>query len=148
MIVYDLCCSRGHRFEGWFGSAAEFDSQQQAGMVDCPVCADTCVTRRPSVSRLNLGAVAPEGAEPQATTGTASGTVPQALLDEVRRYIDERVENVGDRFAEEARRIHYGESASRPIRGVASGAEVRDLNDEGIETMVMPSTRSDKAKLN
>lgn len=154
VIVYDLCCSHGHRFEGWFRSAEDFDAQQRAEMVGCPVCSDHCVSRRPSASRLNLGAAAPRRAAPpgategESRTDTAGGSHPRALLERMRRALDERFENVGERFAEEARRIHYGESESRAIRGLASGAEVRALHEEGIEALALMPATPDKGKMN
>jgi hypothetical protein len=122
MKVFDLVCSAGHRFEGWFASADDFAGQT----VRCPVCDVADVTRAPSAPRLNLGADGPSTPAPEVA----------ALLDRVRRVVA-AAENVGPRFAEEARRIHYEEVPARSIRGTATDRERRALEDEGIETMTV-----------
>lgn len=146
MKVIDLRCAHGHAFEGWFASEADFLSQQERQLVACPLCADTAVTRLPSAPRLNLGATSAAGAArqaPPAAQAPAKGAVPAAVamqqlwLDAVRHVIS-RTEDVGPRFAEEARRIHYGEAAQRGIRGQATPEERAALADEGIDTVALP----------
>lgn len=132
MKVLDLCCSDGHRFEGWFASEADFVSQSQRAMVECPLCGDKAVTRLPSAPRLNLGAAA-EQTQPV----TQSRDVQSLWMQAMRRVI-ENTEDVGERFPEEARRIHYGETAERGIRGRASRDETQALRDEGIEVTALP----------
>lgn len=132
MKVLDLCCSDGHRFEGWFASEADFVSQSQRAMVECPLCGDKAVTRLPSAPRLNLGAAAR-----QTQPVTQSRDVQSLWMQAMRRVI-ENTEDVGERFPEEARRIHYGETAERGIRGRASRDETQALRDEGIEVTALP----------
>ena len=131
MKVLDLQCPHGHRFEGWFASAEDFESQLSRKLVECPICGATEVSRLPSAPRLNLSgasaAQAPVGAEET-----------QARAMRVLREVLEKTENVGDRFAEEARRIHYNEAPARSIRGVTTPEDAKALVEEGIEVMSLP----------
>lgn len=133
MKVLNLRCANGHGFEGWFASDDEFMSQNGRGLIECPLCADRIVSRLPSAPRLNLSGQR-QPAEPAAT-------VPQPLqaqwLQAVRHML-EHTDDVGERFPEEARRIHYGEIEARGIRGQASADERRALVEEGIEVMSLP----------
>jgi hypothetical protein len=151
MKVLDLKCPHGHRFEGWFASVDDFESQLSRKLVECPICAATEVSRVPSAPRLNLsGATSPDenGAGQRASAG---GAQPDGRADSAERMREieagavralreliEKTENVGDRFAEEARRIHYNEAPARNIRGVATPEDARSLVDEGIEVMPLP----------
>jgi len=155
MKVFDLQCTQGHLFEGWFGSDDDFQAQKARGQLACPLCNDAEVRRLPSAPRLNLsGAQAPPPtpAASPAATATATATVARtadmqsAWLQAVRQLV-ERTEDVGERFAEEARRIHYGEVAQRGIRGQASPEERQALLDEGIETVAIPLPASMKGPL-
>ncbi|AJK47237.1 DUF1178 family protein [Burkholderia plantarii] len=134
MKVLDLQCSHGHRFEGWFASADEFESQLARKLVECPVCAATEISRMPSAPRLNLSGAAQ--ARPPA--GQADPRQLQAQLMRALREVLDKTENVGERFAEEARRIHYDEAPARSIRGVTSPEDARALAEEGIDVMPLP----------
>ena len=131
MKVLDLQCPHGHRFEGWFASAEDFESQLSRKLVECPICGATEVSRLPSAPRLNLSGAtavqAPAGTEEQ-----------QARVMRALREVLEKTENVGDRFAEEARRIHYNEAPARSIRGVTTPEDAKALVEEGIEVMSLP----------
>lgn len=142
MKVLNLQCSAQHLFEGWFASDEDFASQVERGLLECPLCNDKTVHKLPSAPRLNFGAVA----APQATTATdkrdvVTGDPAQALqaayLKLARRIVNQ-TEDVGERFAEEARKIHYGETEERGIRGQASRAETEALMEEGIAVMPLP----------
>ncbi len=134
MKVLNLRCANGHGFEGWFGSEDEFLEQNGSGRIECPLCSDRVVTRLPSAPRLNLsGAKAPE----TPPTAAPAAVDPQAMWLQTVRELMARTEDVGDRFAEEARRIHYGETEGRAIRGRASNEEREALLDEGIEVMAI-----------
>jgi hypothetical protein len=137
MKVLNLRCAQGHGFEGWFASDDDWQSQNARGLVECPICGDRTVSRLPSAPRLNLsGASAPEpGVDAQAADPQAR---QQALWMKAVRHMLASTEDVGPRFAEEARRIHYGEVEHRGIRGQASAEERAALQDEGIETFAMP----------
>lgn len=140
MKVLDLRCAHDHRFEGWFASEEEAQSQISRDLVQCPVCGDHAVARLPSAPRLNLsGATAREGSARPAQPAAAPVTL-QALYMKAVKQVLAQTEDVGDRFAEEARRMHYDEAPERGIRGSASAEEVQALADEGIETfpLVVP----------
>ncbi|MFO1329919.1 MAG: DUF1178 family protein [Rubrivivax sp.] len=149
MKVLDLRCANGHGFEGWFASEEDFLSQNGRGLVECPLCADRVITRMPSAPRLNLsGAREPAPAQQQA--GTAAEPQPadlQAMWLQTVRHLIANTEDVGERFAEEARRIHYGETPQRGIRGQSSDEERQALHDEGIEVLSIPVPRALKGPL-
>ncbi len=137
--VFNLCCERDHAFEGWFASAEAFETQLADGLIECPVCAVKAVRRLPSAPRLNLSSSSP--AEQPAGEGAAVAPTPdqlRAIWHKMARHIRENTEDVGERFAEEARRIHYDEAPERAIRGVASRREAAELADEGIEVIAFP----------
>jgi hypothetical protein len=139
MKVLDLRCANGHGFEGWFASDEDFMDQNGRGLVECPLCADKVVTRLPSAPRLNLsGAQAPLAPSVTAPTVDARPADLQAAWLQAVRHLMANTEDVGERFAEEARRIHYGEEPQRGIRGQATPEERHALREEGIETMSIP----------
>jgi hypothetical protein len=151
MIVYDLLCSSGHRFEGWFGSAADFTSQQERKLVACPSCGSTHVKRVPSATRANLGAEPPKPpAKPTQPVKTPDmeGKDPFAIAQMLySRMLDElltKTEDVGKKFPDEARKIFYRESPERAIRGQATQEEHDELVDEGIPVARFPVPPSDK----
>lgn len=127
MKVYNLSCERDHRFEGWFSSEEDFSSQLEHQHIECPVCESHGIRKMPSAPRLNLsGAQAPKD---------DAYTELQAKLIEAARQLIANTEDVGDRFVEEARRIHYNEVPHRGIRGNASADECAELADEGIDVI-------------
>jgi hypothetical protein len=145
MIVFDLLCAVGHRFEGWFGSAGDFASQKARKLLACPACGSADVQRVPSASRVNLGAVAPKAAqkpETQGKTPDMEGKDPFAIAQMLySRMLDElltKSEDVGKEFPAEARRIYYQETPARAIRGQATEKEHNDLVDEGIPVARLP----------
>lgn len=152
MKVLNLRCANGHGFEGWFGSEDDFLSQNGRSLIACPLCADRVVTRLPAAPRLNLsGARAPALPAPSAAAAVASAPAPaqaplaadlQATWLAGVRELLARTEDVGPRFAEVARRMHYGEVPHRGIRGQASAEERAALSEEGIETMAIPIPRA------
>lgn len=135
MIVLNLCCSRGHRFEGWFRSSADFDAQKARGVLSCPACEDASIVRLPSGPRVLRGAQE-EGGAPK----TAAAPVdPRAEF--VRKLVEaviRNTEDVGRRFPEEVRKIHYREVEERAIRGIASREEAAELAEEGIAVLPFP----------
>lgn len=144
MIVFDLLCGGGHRFEGWFGSPAEFASQRERRLLQCPSCGSAEVERVPSAARINLGAPAPkpEKADVPARTAEMEGKDPFAIAQMLySRMLDEMLtksEDVGGKFPEEARRIYYQEAPARPIRGQATQEEHEELVEEGIPVLRLP----------
>lgn len=144
MKVFDLRCAHGHGFEGWFASEDDYVRQHERGLVECPLCGDKSVDRLPSAPRLNLGAT-PPAAENRQQPAVAPPAAPspeavtlQNMWVEAVKHVMERTEDVGDRFSEEARRIHYGEAESRGIRGQATPEQRAELADEGIEVVSLP----------
>lgn len=136
MIVYDLVCSLEHKFEGWFPASSAFAAQRDQGLLECPVCGDRQIARVPSAARINRevgDAPAPSQSRP-----------PAERLQQFLHWVRRNFEDVGSRFPEEARRIHYGESPERLIRGQASREEVESLVDEGVPVLPVPALpRSD-----
>ncbi len=135
MKVLDLQCTHGHHFEGWFASADAFESQLSHKLVECPVCGATEVARMPSAPRLNLSGATQDKPRAQAA---ADPRQLQAQLMRAMREVLAKTENVGERFAEEARRIHYNEAPARNIRGVTSPEDARALVEEGIDVVPLP----------
>jgi hypothetical protein len=139
MKVFNLSCESDHAFEGWFASLEEFDRQRDSHLLRCPLCDSGSVRRLPSASRLNFGSASSPAIAP-ALEAT------KALLQQFKKMVDDS-ENVGDRFAEEARRIHYRETAARNIRGVASQSERAELAEEGIEVFTLATPIGNKESL-
>jgi len=158
MIRYSLQCERRHEFEIWFKNSADYDSQSKRGLVTCPACGSTKVEKALMTPSLGAGtkkrktAAAPEAAPPVPTASTPAGgetktpvviVSPQerefrAKLRELRDHLTKNAENVGGKFPEEARKMHYGEIEHRSIYGEASPQEAKDLADEGIEFHPLP----------
>ena len=140
MIVFDLTCGHGHRFEGWFASADDFERQAKAVLVRCPVCDDANVVRVPS-AKVHVGSATMDAPrEPQSAEETPKEAVaglPRELVHKLREIV-RNTENVGRRFPEEARKIHYDEVPARAIRGQASKEEADALREEGIEFTSLP----------
>ena len=138
MKVIDLRCQSGHRFEGWFAGDDDFLEQNGRGLIECPLCADKVIVRLPSAPRLNLSGAQEPAPAAAAPVSADEGAAAQARWLQVVRHVLASTEDVGERFADEARRIHYGETPERAIRGRAS-AEQRDaLLEEGIEVHALP----------
>ncbi len=124
MILYSLSCGQDHEFEGWFRDAGGFDAQTKAGELSCPVCGDTRVNKAPMAPRVAASrALAP----PKEFVAVREG------LRRLRRAVEENCDHVGNEFAEEARKIHYGEVEKRNIYGGATDAEAKEMSEEGIE---------------
>ena len=160
MKVLNLRCPSDHRFEGWFASEDDYRSQTERALIECPMCGDTTVQRLPSAPHVLTST---SRAEPQtqpvkarqvqprpgsvtesaaAGTPTAEAQPDQFMLQSAWlravQHVMKHTDDVGTQFAEEARRMHYGEADERPIRGQATSDEARALHDEGIEVMALP----------
>lgn len=147
MRVLNLRCSNGHGFEGWFASDDEFMEQNGSGQLQCPLCADSVITRLPSAPRLNLSGERESQSSERAVaavpaTAGAHANELQAMWLKAVRHVLARTEDVGERFAEEARRIHYGEAPQRGIRGQVNAEQRDELIDEGIEIIALPLPRA------
>lgn len=155
MVIYDLICSLEHRFEGWFRSESDYLGQKKAGLLSCPVCESTDVKKLPSASYINTGRSRTESAvEDKKHTGMATGngfvtsTISPVVLEKIREYVESHTEDVGRQFAEEAKRMHYGEAKQRNIRGEVTPDEMLDLHEEGIEATALPFLNTSNKKLN
>ena len=131
--VFDLVCANQHSFEGWFSSENDFETQVEKGLLSCPMCGSDDVRRTPSAARLNFGAQ-PERQQAMLPTPQQ---MQQAFM-RIAREIAANTEDVGEQFAEEARRIHYEEVPARGIRGTTTREEAAALEDEGINVMPFP----------
>lgn len=138
MKVLDLQCSFHHVFEGWFSSESDFVDQNSRSLIECPVCGDSVIEKRLSAPRLNLGSSSPPLLSGQSNTNVVSDMALQASWLSIARRILANTEDVGTGFAEEARKIHYGETRERGIRGLATPAEKEALVEEGIAVLTMP----------
>ena len=148
MKVLNLHCAHQHEFEGWFASEDDFQSQLARGLVECPMCGDTAITKMLSAPRLNLGS----GKEPAPVASRQDVASPgnramQAAWMKMAREIMANTEDVGERFAEEARRMHYGEAGERSIRGQASREETEALLEEGVPVLPLPIPKALKGPL-
>lgn len=146
MKVLDLHCERHHVFEGWFASEGDFQSQLSSGLLTCPMCASRSIEKKLSAPRLNLGATEPS---PAASSAAPASTEPvdltqispeqlQAAWMKAVKEVMAQTEDVGERFAEEARKIHFGEAQARGIRGQASREQAQALEEEGIQVFALP----------
>jgi hypothetical protein len=144
MKVLDLRCANGHGFEGWFASEDNFLEQNGGGRIECPLCADRVISRLLSAPRLNIS-----GAREVSAAAPAAPVQPdmQAAWLRAVRHVMKNTEDVGERFTEEARRIHYGEAPNRGIRGEATGEQRAALQEEGIEVAAIPVPRALKEPL-
>jgi hypothetical protein len=155
MIVFDLLCTAGHRFEGWFSSAEDFAAQKKRRLLECPACGSPEVKRVPSAVRANLGAVQPQPPakpaapqpQPQKTRemeGKDPFAVAQMLYSKMLDELLTKSEDVGKEFPQEARKIFYEQAPARAIRGQATDDEHQELLDEGIPVARFPVPPTDK----
>lgn len=137
MIVVDLECANAHRFEGWFASHETFAAQHKTHMLSCPVCSTHNIERRPS---------APSLVRSRADTEQAAVASSAQLLTKLIEALRDQAiasEDLGEHFANEARKIHYGDAHARPIKGSASLDETHALLDEGINVLPLPWVKED-----
>ena len=161
MILYNLRCERGHTFESWFQSSQAYEVQEKRKLVNCPACGSAKVERAimapQIVSKKGRNRTEPEPAPAPATTTATEVTAPtstpllmaqerelRAKLKELRDHIVKNADNVGERFPNEARKMHYGDIEHRPIYGEASPDEARALIDEGVEVSPLPVLPDDR----
>lgn len=148
MILFDLKCSQGHRFEGWFRNGAAYEAQAAAHAITCPLCGDSKVEKAPMAPAIARSGrardteaapapvPAPAPSPPDAVTQAQAEILRQ--LRELRAHVEKNAENVGDRFAEEARKIHYGEVESRAIYGETTPEQAKSLHEEGVPVTPIP----------
>jgi hypothetical protein len=129
MIRYDLRCDNGDEFEAWFGSIADYDKQAEAGLVECPHCGSKHVTKAP---------MAPSVQTARSKEAKKERAVAMAMAAKVREHIKDNFDYVGDKFADEARKMHTGETEERAIWGEATPEQAQELADEGIPAAPLP----------
>ncbi|MEK0082002.1 DUF1178 family protein [Benzoatithermus flavus] len=145
MIRFALNCARDHAFEGWFKDSAAFDRQAEEGAITCPVCGDTSVRKAvmaPAVirsgGRREPAPTPPSAPVPAPTPEQARAMMMMAMLRQIRAHVEKNFDDVGERFPEEARKIHYGEAEARDIYGKATLEEAKELIEEGIAVLPLP----------
>ena len=152
MIRYALCCDKGHDFESWFQSSAAYDKQAKRGLVSCPLCGSVKVEKAimaPRLARTDKSAPITAPVEESAPAPAPEPTTPVAMispqerefrakLKELRDHLTANADNVGKKFPEEARKMHYGETEHRSIYGEASSQDAKELHEEGIEFHPLP----------
>lgn len=147
MVIYDLCCNNQHSFEGWFKDNNDMQQQIDTGILSCPICESAYVTKLPTASKLSKTskqAVAVMNNQQL----LAEYKQAQKVLGQVHDYLDKNYTDVGNKFADEALKMHKGEKEERNIRGVASSQQVTELKKAGIATLPIPAKPVDKQKLN
>jgi hypothetical protein len=137
MIVYQLACAHGHFFEGWFASAEACARQSAAGQLTCPTCASSEVSKLPSAPYVKGERRAREGEREAREAGAPGGRPRGDAVQALRNFILTNTDDVGRKFAEVARRMHYGEEEARGIRGQASIEEALELQEEGIPAIAV-----------
>ena len=143
MILYDLSCPKDHRFESWFRNSGVVEKLIKAGQVPCPICGSKKVQKAPMAPRIAKSSAKGELSIPKNKNSELAAAMEKAAeaFIELREAIEKNFDHVGDRFPEEARRIHYGEADERSIYGDATEDEARDLMDEGIKVYTVPRVR-------
>lgn len=143
MIRYALVCDMEHEFEGWFAASDDFDRQESAGLLSCPICCSQAV-------RKQIMAPALAGTRKQPAHGLPGQTRAMIMeaMGQVRRHVEENFDYVGDNFAAEARSIHQGKSDERSIYGEASPAEVKSLISDGVPIAPLPPAAPRKSQIN
>ena len=147
MVIYNLLCKKKHSFEGWFPSFEDFQKQADKKLISCPTCGTTKVEKVPHACAVHVKKEQPP-APPAKKNLPAPAAPPSAaefkeMLLRVHHYVKENFEDVGPRFAEEAKQIHKGEAAERPIHGTATISEVKELAEEGVPCMPLPKPELD-----
>jgi len=153
MIKYDLRCEQDHAFESWFQSSSAYDSQRKRKLIACPSCGSSRIEKAIMAPRL-AGTRKRGRVETQSETASVEAPTPslvmtqelelRAKLKELRDHVVKNADNVGERFPNEARKMHYGDIEHRPIYGEASADEAKSLIDEGIEVMPLPTLPEDR----
>ncbi len=147
MVIYNLLCKKKHSFEGWFPSFEDFQKQADKKLISCPTCGTTKVEKVPHACAVHVkkDRPAPPAIKPEQTPPPAPPSAAEfkEMLLKVHHYVKENFEDVGSRFAEEAREIHKGAAEERPIHGTATRDEAKDLAEEGVPFVALPKPELD-----
>jgi hypothetical protein len=156
MIIFDLSCIDEHRFEGWFQNKDDMQVQLAEGLLRCPICENQEIRKVPAMAKINKSSIRDEPvpgkpnslASSAGSSAAATYVASQKFVRKLHDYIDTNFIDVGNKFAEEARKIHSGDRNDVGIRGIASSEQVKELNEEGIVTLPLPTRPVDKNRLN
>jgi hypothetical protein len=138
MIVFDLCCDKNHLFEGWFKDREAYTVQKRKGLIACPICGSNSVQKVPSAVAVHTKSTVKTNKTPEVSVNK--------VLNKIYSLIIQNTEDVGQSFAQEAFKMHYGVSEKRNIRGIATAEEEKILNEEGISFMKIPVPRKNSTK--
>ena len=136
MMVFDLVCANKHTFEAWFKDSKAFDGLRKRGQVQCPTCGDDKVEKALMAPNISTSKKQAKAAKENAVAAEA-----MVMLAKMKQHVEDNCDYVGKEFAEEARKIHYGESEQRDIYGEATTAEAKELHDEGVDFTAIPWTQ-------
>jgi len=145
MIVYQLHCLNGHEFEAWFRDSKTYDLQARQGEIDCPHCGDTSISKSIMAPNITPSRNKIKSPVDRGEAEVRAHEVAEKILEAVtaiRTHVEENCENVGAEFAEEAKRIHYGETEQRGIVGTATLEEANELDEEGVEFYRLPTAKT------
>ena len=146
MVVYNLVCQKKHSFEGWFPSFEDFQKQADRKLISCPTCGSTKIEKVPHACAVHVKKEQPPPPAKKPEPAPAAPPSPaefKEMLIRVHHYIRENFEDVGSRFAEEARQIHHGKAEERPIHGTATPQETKELAEEGVPFATLPKPELD-----
>jgi hypothetical protein len=150
MVIYNLVCKKQHSFEGWFPSFEDFQKQADKKLISCPTCGSTKVEKVPHACAVHVKKEqpAPPAKKPQPTSPAPASAPPspaefKEMLLQVHHYVKQNFEDVGSRFAEEARQIQKGNAEERPIHGTATNQETKELAEEGVPFIALPKPELD-----
>lgn len=150
MVIYNLVCKKQHSFEGWFPSFEDFQKQADKKLISCPTCGSTKVEKVPHACAVHVKKEqpAPPAKKPQPTSPAPASAPPspaefKEMLLQVHHYVKQNFEDVGSRFAEEARQIQKGNAEERPIHGTATKQETKELAEEGVPFIALPKPELD-----
>ena len=146
MVIYNLLCKKNHSFEGWFPSFEDYQKQADKKLISCPSCGSTKVEKVPHACAVHVKKepAAPPAKKPRQTPAAPPTAAEfKEMLIQVHHYVKQNFEDVGPRFAEEARQIHKGDAAERPIHGTATVKETKDLAEDGVPFVALPKPELD-----
>lgn len=136
MVIYDLICDNFDQFEGWFKNLDDYETQLERGLLSCPLCGSEHVKKVPN--RTNIAKIHKNSNQQRPQEYALNTSNQKEFLRQVRKFVEANFEDVGSRFADEARKIHFGESEDRNIKGEARSEEIQELIEDGIEAFPLP----------
>lgn len=157
MVIYDLVCANFHTFEGWFKNNDDFKAQNAAGLITCPACDNSEIKLKPSKlsitgkksnQSLKQDSQIQKESELNHQSASMHFNSTEEQINVLRDFVEKNFEDVGDQFSEEVRKMHYGETDHRGIRGSATNEQIESLAEEGVDTFALPIASTNKNKLN